>query len=69
MGSKDGLQKKSLCTYDLLDCWIWITNAKDMAFGTLGLIASKANFTNQLLDLSSSNANPVNAHTNFDTCH
>jgi hypothetical protein len=40
-----------------------------MAFGILGLIVSKPKFTNQLLDLSSSNANMVNAHTNSDTCH
>jgi hypothetical protein len=40
-----------------------------MAFGILGLIASKPNFTDQLLDLSSSNANMVNAHTNYDACH
>jgi hypothetical protein len=31
-------------------------------------IASKLIFTNQFLDLSSSNANPINAHTIFDTC-
>ncbi len=35
----------------------------------LDLIASKSNFTNQLLDLSSSNTNPINAHTNSNTCH
>jgi len=31
------------------------------------LIASKPIFTNKLLDLSSSDANPINAHTIFDT--
>lgn len=40
-----------------------------MTFGTLGLIVSKPNFTNQLLDLLASNANLVNAHISFDTCH
>jgi len=48
---------------------MWTTNAKDMAFGTLDFIASKPNFINQLLDLSSSNANTINTYTNFDTCH
>jgi hypothetical protein len=35
----------------------------------LDLIASKPKFTNQFLYISSSNANPINAHTNSDTCH
>jgi hypothetical protein len=34
----------------------------------LSLIVSKPIFTNQLLHLSSSNANPENAHTTSDTC-
>jgi hypothetical protein len=39
---------------------MWTTNAKDMAFGIFDFIASKPNFINQLLDLSSSNANTIN---------
>ncbi len=34
----------------------------------LSPITSKPKFTNQLLDLSSSNVNLVNTHTTFDTC-
>jgi hypothetical protein len=44
-------------------------NCKRYGFGILGLIVSKPKFTNQLLDLFSSNANPIDTHTNSNTCH